>query len=330
MRWIRDPASTDPCVLVLGMFDGVHRGHQALLERGLEAAGERGVPLTVCTFEPHPLEVLRPDIAPPRLTNPLERARRMAECGADVLCVFGFTRETADMEPEDFLDRMTDIFHPVHAICGYNFSFGRRGRGDGEMLVRYAQAHGFGAEVIPAVEIGGEPVSSTRIRLLVQEGRISEAARLLGEAYAITGRVAHGKRMGHRLGFPTVNVTVPPHKVMPAFGVYCCGLTVDGAEHPAVVNVGRHPTLPEGPVTIEAHALRPLPELYGEMARVRFLRFLRPEQVSPDTEALSRRIAADSAEAEAFFAGKCVCDTDFTKSSPNMPKSTAADGCTAL
>lgn len=303
MRWIRDPERTEPCVLVLGMFDGVHRGHQALLERGLALAREKGVPLTVCTFEPHPLEVLRPDIAPPRLTTPLERARRMAECGADILCVCAFTRALADSEPGAFLDRMAHVFRPVYAICGYNFSFGRGGRGDGAMLAAYAAEHGFGAEVIPAVEIGGEPVSSTRIRLLIQQGEVSEAARLMGDAYSLTGRVEHGKRMGHRLGFPTVNVAVPRHKVMPAYGVYCCGLTVSGAEYPSVVNVGRHPTLPEGHVTVEAHALRPLPELYGEMARVRFLRFLRPERTFPDTEALSRQIAQDTARAEAFFGG---------------------------
>ncbi len=301
MRWIRDPERTDPCVLVLGMFDGVHRGHQALLERGLETARRAGVPLTVCTFEPHPLEVLRPDIAPPRLTTPLERARRMAECGADILCVCAFTRALADSEPADFLDRMTAVFRPVHAICGYNFSFGRGGRGNGAMLAAYAARHGFGADVIPAVEIAGEPVSSTRIRLLVQSGEVGEAARLLGDAYSIAGRVEHGRRIGHRLGFPTVNVAMPAHKVIPAYGVYCCGLTVGGTEYPAVVNVGRHPTLPGGHATIEAHALRALPEFYGEMARVRFLRFLRPERTFPDTDALKAQIALDRARAAAFF-----------------------------
>ncbi len=301
MGWIRDPEQTEPCVLVLGMFDGVHRGHQALLTRGMALAGEQGVPLTVCTFEPHPLEVLRPDIAPPRLTTPLERARRMAECGVDVLCVCAFTRTVADLEPEAFLERMASVFRPVYVICGYNFSFGRGGRGNGAMLLDFAAAHGFRAEVIPAVEIGGEPVSSTRIRALVRDGNVSEAARLLGDAYSIAGRVEHGKRMGHRLGFPTVNVAVPANKVMPAYGVYCCGLTLEGREVPAVVNIGRHPTLPEGAVTIEAHALAPLPETYGEMARVRLLRFLRPEQTFADTEALSAQIARDTEAARTFF-----------------------------
>ena len=301
MQWIRDPARTSPCVLVLGMFDGVHRGHQALLERGRAVAAEKGVPLTVCTFEPHPLEVLRPEAAPPRLTTPMERARRMAECGVDVLCVRTFTAALAASEPEAFLDEMTRVFRPVHVICGYNFSFGHRGRGDGALLTAYAAAHGFTAEVIPAVTIGGEPVSSTRIRLLVQEGRVSDAARLLGAAYAIAGRIEHGKRMGHRLGYPTANVTVPPRKVLPAYGVYSCGLTVRGGEVPAVVNVGRHPTLPEGHVTIEAHALDPLPELYGEPARIRFLRFERPETRFPDADALSEQIGRDLHAAMVFF-----------------------------
>ncbi|MBQ6173670.1 MAG: bifunctional riboflavin kinase/FAD synthetase [Clostridia bacterium] len=304
MRWIRDPAQTPPCVLVLGMFDGVHRGHQALLERGMKLARERRVPLTVCTFEPHPMEVLRPDLAPRRLTTPIERARLMAAFGADVLAEIRFTRTLADLEPEAFLADMTARFRPPAVVCGYNFSYGRDGRGDGDSLSAWASAHGFLAEIVPAVCDGGKPVSSTRIRGCLSAGDVAEAARLLGHDYSLTGPVQHGKRQGRTMGFPTVNVRIPPHKILPSYGVYACTVTYRGAEHPGIVNVGRHPTLPEGGVTVEAHILDDAPDLYGETVRVTFLRHLRPEKPFRSKEELTAQIAHDKAEALDFFAAR--------------------------
>ncbi len=301
MRMMRNPERTDPCALVLGMFDGVHRGHQALFLRGAELGKELGVPVAVCTFEPHPLAVLRPDLRLERLTTPLERAQWMALCGVDLLCVHDFTRALADLEPEAFLDRLQAVYRPAALICGYNYTFGRGGAGDGDLLKRYAQRHGVRAEVIPAVEIGGEPVSSTRVRNVLLTGDVSEAARLMGHAYTLSGPVVHGKHMGHVLGFPTANVAWPEGKVMPAYGVYACGLTVEEKTMRAVVNVGRHPTLPEGGVTVEAYVLGESPDLYGKRARVTFLRRLRPERAFPDTEALKEQIARDREQAEAFF-----------------------------
>ena len=301
MRWIRDPHSTEPCVLVLGMFDGVHRGHQALLSRGLEIAEAKSLPLVVCTFEPHPLEVLRPDLAPKRLTTPLERTVLMARCGVDILAELRFTRELADLEPEAFLADMADRFHPEAVICGYNFSFGRGGLGDGDYLKARAGDFGFEAVVVPAVCVAGKAVSSTRIRGCLAAGDVSEAARLLGHTYTLTGRVQHGKQQGRTMGFPTANVGIPHGKQLPAYGVYACGVLYRGAEHPAIVNVGRHPTLPEGGVTVEAHILDENPDLYGEPVRVSFLRHLRPEKPFRGKEELTGQLKRDRQAAFRYF-----------------------------
>ncbi|MBR5345672.1 MAG: bifunctional riboflavin kinase/FAD synthetase [Clostridia bacterium] len=308
MQWIREPQSLGPCVLVLGMFDGVHRGHQTLLDKGLEIAEAKGLPLVVCTFEPHPLEVLRPDLAPKRLTTPLERAGLMAQCGADILAELRFTRELADMEPEAFLSEMSDRFHPDTVVCGYNFSFGRGGKGDGEFLQARAKDHGFDAIIVPAVCVAGKAVSSTRIRGCLAAGDVSEAARLLGHTYTLSGRVQHGKQQGRTMGFPTANVGIPPRKQLPAYGVYACGVLYRGEEHPAIVNVGRHPTLPEGDVTVEAHILDDSADLYDEAVRVSFLRHLRPEKPFRDKEELTDQLKRDRLEAISYFGMSDVAD----------------------
>lgn len=301
MRWIRDPVKTGPCVLALGMFDGVHRGHQELMIRGLALGRERNLPLVVCTFEPHPLEVLRPDLAPKRLTTPLERAALMAECGVDILAEVTFTRALADMAPDAFLEDMNQRFRPAAVICGYNFSFGRGGQGDGEALLAWGETGGFDTEIVPAVRVGGKPVSSTRVRGALAAGDVSEAARLMGHGYTLTGRVMQGKQQGRTMGFPTVNVRIPVRKLLPSYGVYACGVRYRGKEHPGIINVGRHPTLPEGGVTAEAHILDDNPDLYGETVRVTFLRHLRPERPFRDKEELTSQIVRDKAEALRFF-----------------------------
>ncbi len=301
MRWIRDPAQLEPCVLVLGMFDGVHRGHQALLARGLALAEDAGLPLTVCTFEPHPLEVLRPDLAPRRLTTPVERAALIARCGVDTLAELRFTRALADADPETFLADITRRFRPAAVVCGYNFTFGRNGAGDGALLAARAPALGFAAEIMPAVCVGGKPVSSTRIRGALAGGDVAEAARLLGHTYSLSGPVEHGKEQGRTMGFPTANVRIPARKLLPAYGVYACGVAYDGAEHPGIINVGRHPTLPEGGVTAEAHVLDDSRDLYGKPLRVSFLRYLRPEKPFRSKDELAAQIARDKETARAFF-----------------------------
>lgn len=298
MRILRNPAQTPPCVLALGTFDGVHRGHQALLMRGGELAAALGAPLAVCTFEPHPLRVIRPEATPPLLTALPEKAALMAGFGVDLLCVTSFTAARAAQTPEDYMEELKRVYRPLAVVCGYNFTFGRAGRGTGETL----RQAGFETVVMPEVTLEGEAVSSSRVRHALRSGDIALASRLMGHAYTLTGVVADGKHIGRTMGFPTANVTVPRGKTLPAFGVYACYLEARGAVHPAVVNVGRHPTLPEGAVTVEAHALDANLSLYGQRARLTFLRFQRPERAFGSVDELRGQIARDAEECRAWFA----------------------------
>ena len=302
MRLWRDPSFAGPCVLVLGMFDGVHRGHQALLMAGNALADKYDMPLNVCTFEPHPLQVLRPEIAPPLLTTLPERARLMASFGVDALCILHFDREVASQEPEDFLAMLEKVYQPRAMVCGFNYTFGKKGRGTADMLRAWGETHGCETVVVPAVELEGDTVSSTRIRGLLKDGEIETATRLMGHWYSLSGRVENGKQQGRTMGFPTANVAIPARKALPAFGVYACWLTTADSVYPAVVNVGRHPTLPEGAVTVEAHVLDETLMLYGEKVRLDFLHFQRPERRFDSKEELQAQITRDAEDARAFFA----------------------------
>ncbi len=303
MKILRDSKRLSPCVLVLGMFDGVHRGHQVLLMRGGELAQEMNFPLNVLSFEPHPLRILAPEKAPPLLNTLPEKARIMQSFGVDGLCITTFDRARADQSPEDFMAEMVETYAPVVVVCGFNFSFGKGGKGNGRMLREYGKKHGFRTVIVPEVIVEGATVSSTRIRALLDEGDIPMVNRLLGTAYTLSGKVENGKQLGRTMGFPTANVGIPRHKALPAYGVYDCWLeTADGAYHPAVVNVGRHPTLPEGHVTVEAHVLTDVPlDLYGQHVRLSFMRFQRAEVRFDSKEALQEQIACDVEEAKAYF-----------------------------
>lgn len=302
MRLVRDPVDMGSCVLVLGMFDGVHRGHQALLMTGHELAARYGVPLYVCTFDPHPLQVLRPGNAPMLLTTLPERAQLMATFGVDALCVHTFTRKVAAQEPEAFLDQLERVYRPVAIVAGFNYSFGARGRGNGDMLQAWGAAHDCEIAIVPKVEIGGDSVSSTRIRGLLKDGDVRGAARLLGHGYTLSGSVVNGKRIGRTIGYPTANVSIPAGKALPAYGVYACWLEDGEGAHAAVVNIGRHPTLPEGAVTVEAHVLDHSLNLYGRKVRLTLLHFQRPERTFADVDALKKQITQDAEDARAWFA----------------------------
>ena len=293
MKIQRDPKRMPPCVLVLGMFDGVHRGHQALLMRGGELAQEMNFPLCVMSFEPHPLRVLAP-----------EKARIMQSFGVDELCITTFDQARADQSPEDFMAEMVATYAPVVVVCGFNFTFGKGGKGTGKMLREYGKKHGFRTVIVPEVIVEGETVSSTRIRKVLAEGDIPMVNRLLGTGYTLSGKVENGKQLGRTMGFPTANVHIPKHKALPAFGVYDCWLeTADDTYHPAVVNVGRHPTLPEGHVTVEAHVLTDEPiDLYGQHVRLSFMRYQRAEIRFASKDELQTQITRDVEEARAYFA----------------------------
>lgn len=302
MNILRDPAHTEPCVLVLGFFDGVHRGHQALLMRGLAMAERLGVPLNVCTFDPHPMKVFAPERAPKLLTTLTEKARLMADFAVDNFCVMTFTRRFAAQTPEEYLESLMTVFRPRAVVCGFNFSFGDKGMGRVSHMLDWGEKNHVEIGVVPEFSLDGQRVCSTLVRQLLKDGDVRTATRCMGHCYTISGTVENGKHIGRTMGYPTANVHFPEGKALPAYGVYACWLTVEGQTWPSVVNVGRHPTLPEGSVTVEAHVLDHNPMLYGKKVRLSFLNFQRPEQTFSGVDELKARITKDAEEARAYFA----------------------------
>ncbi len=302
MRVIRTQWTAGDRVIALGTFDGVHRGHRALIRAARRMAREMGVPLRVCTFDRHPLEVLRPDNPPELLSTTPEKALEMQRLGVDEMELIRFDRQTADLEPEEFLERLRRLNGVRGIVAGWNYSFGRKGRGDAELLQADGQANGYGVLIVPPETLeDGTAVSSTLVRAKLREGLIDEAADLLGHAYTLTGTVASGKHQGKVLGFPTANVEPWKRKALPKYGVYTCLLETGDFTLPAVANVGVQPTIPSGKVTVEAHILDGDPELYGRKVRLTPLKMLREEKKFDSPEALKEQIEKDRAEAMKLF-----------------------------
>ena len=294
MKVIRNQTPVGERVLALGTFDGVHRGHQALLTAGKRIARESGILLRACSFDRHPLEVLRPETAPKLLTTLQEKTELMARYGVDELQLIHFTRETADMLPEEFLKMLRDTVSLRAVIAGWNYTFGKHGSGTAELLRQDGEKHGYKVLIVPPVMTdGGEAISSTLIRGILQEGNTEEAGKLMGHPYEIHGRVTEGKHMGHRIGVPTANVDPGDRKQLPAFGVYPCRMVTEGGVYAAAVNIGVQPTIPSGKVTVEAHVLDGEPELYGQAVRLIPGNRIRPEILFSSTEALAFQIRED-------------------------------------
>jgi riboflavin kinase / FMN adenylyltransferase len=289
-------------VIAIGTFDGVHLGHRAIIGRAQDLAADRGVPAMVVTFHPHPITVLRPDLRVARLTTVEARAELIASLGVDELLILPFTRAFARIRWERFVDMIASP--PVGAevaVVGENFRFGHQGAGTTATMRQYGRARGLEVETPPTVTSpDGKPVSSTRVRRLVAEGRIDEVAVLLARPHEVDGVVVHGEQRGRALGLPTANVETPPDTAVPGRGVYAGRAVVAGGEYVAAVNVGYAPTFHEGHerpgYRIEAFLLDyDGPEIYGESIRVRFLARLRDERRFPSPQELVAQVHEDVA-----------------------------------
>jgi riboflavin kinase/FMN adenylyltransferase len=273
------PADLGPTVVVIGNFDGVHRGHRSVIGRARALADERGIPLVAVTFDPHPMAVLRPEHAPSMLTSLHERAILLAECGVDHVFALPFSREIAAWSPDEFVDRiLVDGLHAGAVVVGGNFRYGSRASGDVATLRASGEERGFDVEGMP-LDGGPQVWSSTYIRTCLTTGDVAGAAEALGRLYAVRGVVVEGDRRGRELGYPTANVPLPPGKAAPADGVYAGWLTRadTGERYPAAISVGTNPTFAgERDRRVEAYALdRDDLELYGVEVEIAFVDLLR-------------------------------------------------------
>ncbi len=293
-NWREMDARLKRGVLSVGVFDGVHLGHQAVLGRAVERARETGAAALVFTFHPHPLAVLRPEQAPPLIQTFGQKLELMRRLGLDAVLWPEDVRAVLAMEPEAFVREVVcDALEARLMVEGADFHFGRAAGGDLADLARRAEACGARVETVEPVTVDGQRVSSTRIRRAVAEGRVEEAACCLGRPYAYVGTVTEGRRRGTRLGFPTVNLTAPAF-LMPGEGVYAGWAHVRERRYRAAVAVGRAPTFhPEGPPVVEAFLIDFDGDLYGTPVTLEFVARLRAQRTFPDADALAAQIARD-------------------------------------
>ena len=296
------PAGARGASVALGNFDGVHRGHQAVVA----AAAAYDLPLMAAVFEPHPRRFFRPDSPPFRLQSSRQRARALADLGVVVLHEIRFDRALADMTDEQFVkDILVDRLGVKHVAVGFDFRYGHNRMGDAESLGRYGVQFGFTAEIVDEVDDAQHEgkVSSTEIRDALQAGDVARAADLLGRPWAIEGVVIDGFKRARGIGFPTANVALGDY-VRPLYGVYATMTDVgDGQWRPGVSNCGVRPTVGAGhEPLLETHIFDFDGDLYGRLTETRPLHFLRPEQKFENFEALTKQIADDAAQARRLLA----------------------------
>jgi riboflavin kinase/FMN adenylyltransferase len=319
IRVIRHPgsAANHPrgCVLAMGNFDGLHRGHALLIQQARDLARARGRPMAVLTFEPHPRSVLRPGSDPFRLTPFRVKERELARHGVDLLFVQHFDLCFAAKSAEDFIaEIIVGAIGASHVVVGWDCTFGNRRRGTAALLREAGRAHGFGATVIEPIRGANRTIySSTQIRELLKAGRPREAAALLGRFWEIDGRVQTGERRGRSIGFPTANLGLGDF-LRPAFGVYVVRVSGDGPDDPfagraidGVANLGLRPTVGGLEPRLEAHLFDAEIDLYGRHLRVALIEFIRPERKFAGLDALKAQIAEDAARARIILAAQPIC-----------------------
>lgn len=301
------PAEARNAVVAIGNFDGVHRGHQAVIAAAAAQARALGTGHAVLTFEPHPREFFVPDQPPFRLTPLRIKARQLEAMGVDSLFVLHFNAELAGKSAEAFvIEVLSEGLDVAHVVVGYDFVFGAGRRGTAALLADLGRLHGFGVTALPPV--GGDPgevFSSTRVRERLQGGHPRQAARLLGRPWEIEARVEHGQKLGRQLGFPTANLMLGEY-LQPALGIYAVKAGIDEGRgtvwHDGAASLGYRPTVGGTDVVFEVHLFDWDGDLYGRHLRVALIDYLRPEKKFDGLEALKAQIAADCGEARRLLA----------------------------
>ena len=295
------PADWGRSVITIGVFDGVHRGHQRIVGRAVEEARRRGLRSVVITFDPHPDEVVRPGTHPPLLAGTGRRIELLEGLGTDAVLVVPFTLELSKMPPDEFVQSvLVDRLHTAHVIVGEDFRFGHKAKGDVALLRELGDKYDFTAEGVPLVA-NGDTISSTYIRERLEAGEVEAAARALGRPHRVEGVVVRGHQRGRALGFPTANLEAPPQTAIPADGVYAGWLVCDsdrypGFRWPAAISVGTNPTFEGVARTVEAYALdRDDLDLYGEHMAVDFAARVRDMLKFDSVDALVEQMHRDVA-----------------------------------
>ncbi len=321
-RGLGRSAPLPPCAITIGNFDGVHRGHQAMLALLCHEARQRGLPSCAVTFEPHPRDYFakvrqQPDLAAARIATVRDKLCVLAGTGVDHTVILPFNARLAAMSPEQFVEQvLLQSLQARYVLVGDDFRFGAKRMGDYALLDQLGLQHGFGVARMQGYEVHGLRVSSTEVRQALHEGDLAEAAALLGRNYAISGHVVHGRKLGRELGCPTLNLRFKHWKPAASgiFVVHVFGLTNNGTPLPGVANLGVRPSLDPndangGRVLLETHCLQWPAELgaeggYGKIIRVELLHKLHDELKYASLDALQAGIAQDCADARAFFAGQ--------------------------
>jgi riboflavin kinase/FMN adenylyltransferase len=288
------PTGWGRSVVTIGIFDGVHRGHQQLIACAVQRGRERGLPSVLVTFDPHPAELVRPGSHPARLTSLARRADLVADLGVDAFCVLPFTAELSRMDPAEFVHEvLVERLHAAVVVVGNNFTFGHRAAGDVGTLADLGSRFGFAVEGLDLISDDGVTFSSTYIRSCIDAGDVEAAAVALGRPHRIDGVVVHGARRGRDLGFPTANVACPPYTALPADGVYAGRFVHSGRLLPAAISVGTNPTFSGRERTVEAYVLDVDEDFYGHEVSVDLEHRLRGQERFDTVEALIEQMNRD-------------------------------------
>lgn len=304
--WIEDKfeglSKLRPAGLTIGGFDGVHRGHQALLRRLVEDAHKHSLEAIALTFDPLPRQVLgkkHNDL----LTNLKDRTTYLANLGIDGVVVLPFNRDLAQTSAQDFVDMLAQHLELRVLWVGPDFTLGQSQEGDVRFLQQAGKEYGFRVHTVAPFLWQGKPVHSTRIRQALRKGDVVSANAMLGRPYHLLGKVVAGERRGRTLGFPTANLDIPPARLLPTNGIYVCRAHLARGTFGAVINVGTRPTFDEGIKTVEAHLLDFSADIYGEQMELKFLAYLRPERKFDKVETLVAQMQEDLAQARIWLMG---------------------------
>lgn len=292
--------------IAIGNFDGIHKGHQMVIQEAMQVASRSKLASGVMTFHPHPKEVLGDSSSFSYITPLPDKLAILENMGLDLAYIVQFTPELSQLSPEQFIEHFIARLNVKHVVTGFDFRFGRQGKGNVDTLYKWSRESGdFLFNYISKVELNDEKISSTRVRRLLDEGDVTQVRQLLGRPYRITGRVVAGEERGRTIGFPTANLSLVNHYVIPKLGVYAISADVEGQKIPGVVNIGKKPTFhPTGQeISIEAHLFNFSGDLYGTMISLDFIHFLREERKFSSIDALIDQINQDIAVAKQVLKG---------------------------